>query len=1572
MSALSPARPRLLWPFAGLIVAFAVIAGLLTPMTAQAAPVALAGIVRGENGKTLASVGVTALKVVGGTQTPVATGTTGSGGTFSFPTLTAGTYTLMFTASAVSFAQYLGGSSAASEAQLVTLNDAGVHESFVAVALAPSGSFTGSVKSATGGALAKFTVDALAQDDTGEWMSFASATTSSKGTYTLTGLEPGSYVVRARGSQTLYSGKALTLAQATPRGVLPEKTTTVNLVGIATGGVTGTVIGASGSKVSGVVVTAHRLGTSGGGWDKAETTGTIATSKANGSYTITGLMPGSYTLRFSPPAGSPYASVFLGGSASPLTAASFMVSSNYTTTGMDAQLTATGSISGVVSSTAPVTSLANIALELHYAGSVPGDGHEPLARTLTDASGHYEFSAIGAGNYVLYAGSHTIGDTTRARLKVTVSAVGFAEDRVVPIALSLKGVSGIQPLSGSLPTVTAPNGYQVGRTAVVSTGTWSVATPLTYSFQWYRDGKQITGATTNAHTFTPGDAGHSVTARVSAKDFAQGVGRYTTIPSPAVQVAAAPHLVGAAPAVTGSLIVGQTMTAHSGEWSADNMQFDYQWQGSDSAVGPWDNYGSSSGRTFSNYDLSYGPYFRLAVTASRQGYADTQPYYVYLGKLVKGDFVNTKLPAVKKSGSTLTATSGTWSPKPDSYETLWRIHNLDGSTSTATGTKLNLNGLAGKYVTVSVAPHYLGFNDTYKTVVAQTGTLPKPSGSLAIGGQARVGSTLVAPFPGWSTSLDATLYQWSVRSGSTYKPIAGATGSSFVVPAALQGKQLRVTLSAVKSGYATQKTNSTTTPAVAVGAALSLTSLAKITGYPAAGETVTADPGIWSPAATSFSYQWKWTESGSSTAHVIPGGTKSTLVVPAGLASTTLSVEIVAKRAGHLVGTTGATTPIFAGALVNTALPKVSHVGTVYSATTGSWNPTATTTEIEWYQHTVADQPLTFLGQGANFDTASAAANRPVSFTVIASAGGYSSGYSPFILARPGTLVPATALDITAPNATTFEWFTAPQPDWGPTSTNTAYQWQIKSGTQWKDLTSATDLSHGSREVQLGLSEAKFVNSDIRVRMTVTSPHYTTLVTYSNPKHISIKPAPVPDAGGEPSFDGTPHIGELLTVTGGSWSFDGGKNRFQWLESADGTTFTAIQGATSASYRIPVTRFGYSYQVRVSLENPGVATGVTTVSAGPPAGNGTLRVTKAPTVAHSGGILTASTGTWNPAPSSFDYQWERVATNGSSVVVASTKSYSPVALDAGQQLRVTVTAHRDHYYDAESTVVAQLGAAPQPSISLYMDGAATLSSVVWVPVALWPNGTIVTQQWYRNSTPIAGEGANNYFTQPADLGKRLTLKITAKRPGYQTAIVDVTSPIVTSGAAPVATVAPIVTMGYSTTELQVDQYAVASSGTWSVPGVALTYQWLRSGVAIDDATTSKYLLTAKDENEEITVRVTARKAFYPDGSATSAAFTITQANGLDWMTTVKLSGSGKLGEKLTMATFEWVDQATATYQWQRYSAGSWLNLPGVTSRTFTPTTALGFAKGDHVRVLVTATRPGNPTLVWDVPSVTLK
>ena len=104
MSALSPARPRLLWPFAGLIVAFAVIAGLLTPMTAQAAPVALAGIVRGENGKTLASVGVTALKVVGGTQTPVATGTTGSGGTFSFPTLTAGTYTLKFTASAVSFA----------------------------------------------------------------------------------------------------------------------------------------------------------------------------------------------------------------------------------------------------------------------------------------------------------------------------------------------------------------------------------------------------------------------------------------------------------------------------------------------------------------------------------------------------------------------------------------------------------------------------------------------------------------------------------------------------------------------------------------------------------------------------------------------------------------------------------------------------------------------------------------------------------------------------------------------------------------------------------------------------------------------------------------------------------------------------------------------------------------------------------------------------------------------------------------------------------------------------------------------------------------------------------------------------------------------------------------------------------------------------------------------------------------------------------------------------------------------------------------------------------------------------
>jgi hypothetical protein len=63
----------------------------------------------------------------------------------------------------------------------------------------------------------------------------------------------------------------------------------------------------------------------------------------------------------------------------------------------------------------------------------------------------------------------------------------------------------------------------------------------------------------------------------------------------------------------------------------------------------------------------------------------------------------------------------------------------------------------------------------------------------------------------------------------------------------------------------------------------------------------------------------------------------------------------------------------------------------------------------------------------------------------------------------------------------------------------------------------------------------------------------------------------------------------------------------------------------------------------------------------------------------------------------------------------------------------------------------------------------------------------------------------------------------------------------------------------------------ASKGEWPVPGVTLSYRWLRDGKAIGGATKSSYKLKAKDAGRKISVRVTASRADYPAPSSASSA-----------------------------------------------------------------------------------------------------
>ncbi|WP_010204071.1 5'-nucleotidase C-terminal domain-containing protein [Salinibacterium sp. PAMC 21357] len=113
-----------------------------------------------------------------------------------------------------------------------------------------------------------------------------------------------------------------------------------------------------------------------------------------------------------------------------------------------------------------------------------------------------------------------------------------------------------------------------------------------------------------------------------------------------------------------------------------------------------------------------------------------------------------------------------------------------------------------------------------------------------------------------------------------------------------------------------------------------------------------------------------------------------------------------------------------------------------------------------------------------------------------------------------------------------------------------------------------------------------------------------------------------------------------------------------------------------------------------------------------------------------------------------------------------------------------------------------------------------------------------------------------------------TLALTVTVPGTDTAIV-VPIEVVTTAEAIENTKAPGIRGN-----VQVGKTVKATHGNWSVKSPDYSYQWLRDGEPIADATDSRYRITTEDIGTELSVQVTASKDGYSDGVAESDAQTV--------------------------------------------------------------------------------------------------
>ncbi|MET7566933.1 Tat pathway signal protein [Streptomyces sp. NPDC005492] len=158
-------------------------------------------------------------------------------------------------------------------------------------------------------------------------------------------------------------------------------------------------------------------------------------------------------------------------------------------------------------------------------------------------------------------------------------------------------------------------------------------------------------------------------------------------------------------------------------------------------------------------------------------------------------------------------------------------------------------------------------------------------------GTARVGAKVTAGNGSWSAAPSSYTYQWKADG----KAIAGATASTYTIAAAQLGKKLTVTVTAAKSGW-TGGTGTSPAVTVAKGAAPKSTKAPVVSGTVKVGKTLKTSAGTWSPAATSYGYQWY------ANGKAISGATKSSLVLKSAQKGKKITVKVVAHRTGHTDG----------------------------------------------------------------------------------------------------------------------------------------------------------------------------------------------------------------------------------------------------------------------------------------------------------------------------------------------------------------------------------------------------------------------------------------------------------------------------------------------------------------------------------------------------------------------------------------------------------------------------------------------------------------------------------------------
>jgi sugar lactone lactonase YvrE len=471
---------------------------------------------------------------------------------------------------------------------------------------------------------------------------------------------------------------------------------------------------------------------------------------------------------------------------------------------------------------------------------------------------------------------------------------------------------------------------QSGATLAASVGSWLGTSMLGYAYQWQScdgagtDCENIEGATSPTYLLGEASVGHAVRVAVTASDEGGSAAELSPATQP-VAAAGAP-VVEEAPRVSGTTLVGDTLTASTGTFSGDApLAYSYRWErcGEDSECS------AIEGATGSSYTLTAvdaRQAVRVQVTAS-----DT-----------RADSTSAASPAVAVSpetllershpyaageyheGQTLSAQPGIWTGAGAiASSELWQRCAASGAEcvdieGASAGSYALQDADVGHTVRVLETVSHALESESAQSVATPTigaePTLPLEVLEPTLEGSPTVGQTLAAVAGSWAGSQPlAYAYQWQRcdEAGEECANIEGASGSSYALTTSDVGATIRVLVTASNAAGSAEAI-SYQSEVVYPPEPPSNTAAPEIDGAAKEGQELAASDGTWAGSRPlTYTRRWELCEPGGEGCREIVGATNTTYTPLSAEVGHTLRLYVTASNhLGSATARSAASAPV--------------------------------------------------------------------------------------------------------------------------------------------------------------------------------------------------------------------------------------------------------------------------------------------------------------------------------------------------------------------------------------------------------------------------------------------------------------------------------------------------------------------------------------------------------------------------------------------------------------------------------------------------------------------------------------